>query len=467
MTKAVFRRLLPATAQQTFDWHGRRGAIARLSPAWGPGRIVKPAPLENGARAELEVAFGPTALKWIAEHQDVVMGEQFVDEQLEGPFKRWRHTHRFLSPERAAVDASRPTVPEGQCLLEDAIAYTLPMGFLGAQVAGGAIAKDLERLFRFRHDVTEADLRAAQTIGGLANAGQPMTIGITGSNGLVGRALSSYLDAQGHTVVPIARDKRRQSDTWCAFDVTDALNGADAVVHLAGESLMGRWDDDKRRKIMDSREKGTQSLIDDLSALPSPPQTFVCASAVGIFGNRGDAVLSEASEPGEGFLADVVRAWEGATTRAQDNGWRVVNLRLGVVFSAAGGALPLMALPTQFGAGGPMGSGEQYLPAIALDDVLDITLRAISDARMEGVVNVTAPEVMRQKDVAKVLGAVLRRPAFMPAPKFALRAAVGASAEEMLFASQRVVPERLMTLGHSFRCSSVEDIVRHALGRHQ
>lgn len=466
MTESTFRRVLPATAAETFDWHARKGAIRRLSPAWGPGRVVKPAPLENGARAELEVAFGPAAIKWIAEHQDVVEGEQFVDEQLQGPFKRWRHTHRFLSPEKAGLDADRPPVPQNQCLLEDAIDYAVPLGFLGESVAGGSIARDLERLFRYRHDITEADLRAAREIGSLAPQKRPLTIGITGSNGLVGGALSMYLDALGHTVIPISRAKDRGEETWSAFDVPAALEGADAVVHLAGESLMGRWDDRKRAKIMDSRAKGTASLIADLKQLDSPPSTFVCASAVGFFGDRGDEELTEESAPGEGFLADVVRAWERAADPAREEGWRVVHLRFGVIFSADGGALPLMALPTQFGAGGPLGSGQQFLPAVALDDVLDVTLRSFCDARSTGVINVAAPEVLQQKDVAKVLGKVLHRPSFMPAPKFALRAAVGESAEEMLFASQRVRPKRLDELGHQFRCSTVEEIIRHALGRY-
>lgn len=466
MTKATFQRILPATADDTFAWHARKGAIRRLSPAWGPGRVVKPAPLENGARAELEVAFGPTALKWIAEHQDVVVGEQFVDEQLEGPFKRWRHTHRFLSPENAATDAERPAVPVDHCLLEDAIDYAVPLGFLGESVAGGSIARDLERLFRYRHDITEADLRAARDIGALAPQKRPLTVGVTGSNGLVGGALSTYLDALGHTVIPISRAKERGGETWSAFDVPDALNGADAVVHLAGESLMGRWDDRKRAKIMDSRVKGTEALIADLQRLDAPPQTFVCASAVGFYGDRADEELTEESAPGEGFLADVVRAWEAAADGAREAGWRVAHLRFGVIFSADGGALPLMALPTQFGAGGPLGSGKQYLPAVALDDVLDIALRSLCDVRADGIINVAAPEVLRQKDVAKVLGKVLHRPSFMPAPKFALRAAVGESAEEMLFASQHVRPQRLEELEHRFRCTTVEDIVRHALGRY-
>ena len=459
MTTFKLRRPLRSSPAQTFAWHGRRGAISRLSPAWGPGRVIEPAPLENGAIAKLSVSIGPASVDWIAEHQDVIEGEQFVDVQRQGPFKRWRHTHRFLAVEGDAG------VDDGiQCILEDDIDYAVPLGFLGAQVAGRSIAKDLERLFHWRHDVTDGDLRARVDLTDALGGGKALTIGVTGASGLVGSALAAYLDAQGHTVVRIERARPEPGATWSRFVGLEALEGADAVVHLAGESLMGRWDEAKRVRIMDSRATATSALIEDLRALRDPPTRFLCASAVGIYGDRADTVLDETAEGGDGFLADVVRAWEDATTAAAQAGWRVVNLRFGVIFDGGGGALPLMALPVRLGAGGPLGKGTQYLAAIALDDVLDIVLRTLVDDRVEGPINVVAPEVERQKDVASILGNVLHRPSFMPAPKFALRVAVGQSADEMLFASQRVQPAKLLALGHTFRMPSVEEMVRHALG---
>ena len=244
-----------------------------------------------------------------------------------------------------------------------------------------------------------------------------------------------------------------------------ALDGVDAVVHLAGENIAsGRWTPERKRKIHESRAKGTRVLAEALAALPHPPRVLVSASAIGIYGDRGDAILDETSAPGDGFLADVCRAWEAATAPLAAAGTRVVHLRFGVVLTPSGGALAQMLPPFRVGLGGPVGSGEQFVSWIGIDDLVGAIHHAIVHDELAGAVNAVAPEPVRNRELAAAIGRALHRPAVVPVPAAVLRLALGEVADELLLSSARVVPLRLAAAGYRFRTPDVDEALAHVLG---
>jgi uncharacterized protein (TIGR01777 family) len=288
---------------------------------------------------------------------------------------------------------------------------------------------------------------------------------------LIGRALCQQLAAAGHQVWKLTRQRTlADSDQGVFFDALtgdlDAakLEGLDAVIHLAGESIaQGRWTAARKQRIRDSRVNGTAALARAIAAAPRKPPVFISASAVGIYGQRGSAVLTEQSEPGAGFLADVGRAWEQAADPARQAGVRVVHPRLGVVLSPAGGALAKMLTPFKLGLGGPLGSGDQYLSWISRADVVGALLHALRSPAVQGPVNVASPTPLTNREFVKTLGRVLRRPTVLPAPGWALRLALGAFADEALLASQRVMPMVLQSTGYVFHDPHLEEALREML----
>nr|WP_217909997.1 TIGR01777 family oxidoreductase [Pseudenhygromyxa sp. WMMC2535] len=459
---------LPVSREALFAWHARPGAFERLSPSWQRVEVVdKRGGIEDGARLHIRLRKGPLGVDWIARHQGYAPPEKFEDESERGPFARWHHVHRFesLAAERSA--------------LVDAIDFALPLDPLSWPIVGGMVQGEVERMFRQRHVRTANDLRRHQQF---AAAG-PQRVALSGASGMVGAALGAFLTTGGHTVLPMVRrakqaqnsaqnpDQNRNQAASIAWSPregsidTAALEGLDAVVHLAGEPVVGRWTPQKREAIMRSRVDGTSLLCEALAKLDHKPKVLVCASAVGFYGDRGDHELDEDSDPGEGFLVEVVRAWEDATRAAEEAGIRVVNLRIGVVLSPQGGALSRLLLPARFGLGGPVGSGRQWQSVIDLDDLLGVVLHAIHDERLRGPVNAVGPQPLRQRDFARQLGALLHRPAVMPLPAAIVRAIFGQLGDEVLLASQRVLPRRLEAAGFHWDFPSLEDSLRHQLGR--
>jgi hypothetical protein len=294
-----------------------------------------------------------------------------------------------------------------------------------------------------------------------------MNVLVTGSSGLIGSALCSALTRDGHTVRPLLRT-RQPARFWnpdAGKLAPDVLEGNEAVVHLAGENIAGRWTAEKKLRIHDSRLKGTRLLCEAIATLPTPPRVLVCASAIGYYGNRSDEVLREDSKPGSDFLAHVCCEWEAATKPAADAGIRVVNLRFGVVLSGRGGALAKMLTPFRLGAGGIIGDGRQYWSWVALDDAVAAIQFALTNETLNGPVNVVAPNPATNREFTKTLGRVLRRPTLLPMPGFAARLAFGEMADALLLASQRVEPAKLRAAGFQFRFPQLESALRHTLGR--
>jgi uncharacterized protein (TIGR01777 family) len=294
-------------------------------------------------------------------------------------------------------------------------------------------------------------------------------VAVTGASGLVGSALVAALEDRGRRVVRLVRrnpdgdGEIRWDPAAGVLDPAD-LEGIGAVVHLAGENIAsGPWTRERKRRIHDSRVDGTRLVAGAMAAMAEPPQTFVCASAVGYYGDRGDRVLEEDAEPGEGFLAEVCRGWEAAADPARERGVRVVHPRIGVVLSADGGALAKMLLPFKLGLGGVLGSGKQYMSWIDLDDLVAVILHAMDDGDLDGAVNAVAPEPVTNREFTRTLGRVLHRPTILPAPAFALRLLLGEMAEELFLASTRAVPARLRRHGFTFRHPQLEGALRHRL----
>jgi uncharacterized protein (TIGR01777 family) len=291
-----------------------------------------------------------------------------------------------------------------------------------------------------------------------------MKILISGSSGLVGSALVSFLQAQGHQIFKLVRTRANLKVDEIGWDLergvinADLLEELDAVVHLAGENIAeGRWTEEKKKRIRDSRVKGTSLLSHALAQLRHPPQTFICASAIGYYGNRGAEILTEKSVKGIGFLADVCQEWEAATVSAANKGIRVANLRFGVVLSDKGGVLVKMRTPFEWGLGGKIGTGEQYMSWIVLEDLINVIQLVLQKSDLKGPINVVSPHPVTNAEFTKELGQVLHRPTFMQMPAFMARLAFGEMADELLLASERVAPEVLMQAGFKFNYPQLKD----------
>jgi uncharacterized protein (TIGR01777 family) len=299
-----------------------------------------------------------------------------------------------------------------------------------------------------------------------------MRVAITGSTGLVGSGVVNYLSSGGHEVVRLVRRLPAPGENaavrWdpVTREIDAAgLEGVDAAIHLAGENVgSGRWTAARKAAIRDSRVNGTRFLCDSLARLARPPKALVCASAIGIYGDRGEETLTEASPTGKGFLAEVCREWEAASAPAAKKGIRVVALRIGMVLSSKGGALSRMLPLFRSGFGGVLGSGRQYVSWIALDEIPLALLHALHCGDLRGPVNAVAPRPVTNREFTEALGKALSRPTPLPVPAFALRLAVGAElADALLLASARVVPRRLEETGYPFRYPDLPAALRHAL----
>jgi uncharacterized protein len=296
-----------------------------------------------------------------------------------------------------------------------------------------------------------------------------MKVLISGATGLIGSSLAQELKSGGHHVTSLTRSPTGENNiSWDpdAGTVDGSLEGTDAVVHLAGESIAeGRWTVSKKRRIMDSRKKGTRLLAETIAGLTTPPRVMVSASAVGYYGDRADEVLREDSRPGSDFLAEVCKAWGAAADPAREAGIRVVHTRFGIVLSLEGGALGTMLPIFKLGGGGRIGRGRQWWSWVAIDDVVGTIHHALENDSVEGPVNVGSLNPMTNAEYTRVLGKVLNRPTVLPVPAPAIRLALGGIADALLLASQRMDPAKLKETGYRFRHPELEGALRHLLER--
>jgi uncharacterized protein (TIGR01777 family) len=296
-----------------------------------------------------------------------------------------------------------------------------------------------------------------------------MKIAIAGASGLVGTALIPALEAQGHQVTRLVRGAPRAGEIeWHPNkdEVSAAsLEGFDIIINLAGENIAaGRWSDEQKRKIRDSRISGTHLLSEAIVKMQRKPRAFICASATGIYGDRDDEVLDEQSDSGGGFLAGVCREWEMACEPAVKAGVRVVNLRFGPILAREGGMLSKLLTPFKMGMGGKVGSGRQFISWVSLEDSVNAILLAINDESVRGPLNIVSPNPVTNEEFTKTLGHVLSRPTALSMPAFAARLAFGEMADEMLLTSQRVMPKKLNAAGFQFKYPELESAFRTYIG---
>ncbi len=295
-----------------------------------------------------------------------------------------------------------------------------------------------------------------------------MRILISGATGLVGSALVESLHSKGHTIRCLQRNKKPGSTSiWKTDDLFPSLDSNepfDTVIHLAGENVAdGRWSNSRKRRIMSSRVDGTRELVEYLSTLPQPPKTFISASAIGYYGDRGNELLTEQSGQGFGFLKDVCKCWEAEAKKASQSGARVVLLRFGMVLSPKGGALAKMLPPFKAGVGGTIGKGKQFMSWISIRDLVEIVDFAINTESINGPVNVVSPTPLTNKEFTQTLADVLKKPARLPVPPFALRLLFGEMANEMLLSSSRVIPEKLLKSGYTFRDKDLKNTLEYCV----
>ena len=453
-----FRRSLnvPVSVETLFAWHERPGAFERLSPPWDQAKVVEhTGGIRDGARVVLDVPVGPVHTEWVIEHRDYQHNRQFRDILLKGPFARFDHTHSFFAG--SATTSS----------LEDHIEYELPLGAAGALAGGWYAGATLDQVFRYRHALLLGDLvRHAQ----FADRG-PMRIAVTGASGFIGSQLCAFLSTGGHTVLRVGRGAFNPGVVdvpWDpAKDTIDAklLEGVDAVIHLTGANIAERWTDEHRKAIRDSRVQGTTLIAKTIAALERKPRVLLSASAIGIYGDRGDEVLDETSPPGTGFLCDVAREWEASTQAAESAGIRVVHMRTGIVQGAAGGALGKQLPIFRAGIGGPIAGGHDWVSPIALDDEIGAMHFCLMRDDVRGPVNLVCPNPITNADYTKALGDAVHRPAVLPIPAFGLHLLFGTDmSESTILASTRVLPRVLQRAGFEFRHPTIQDILTFELG---
>lgn len=456
MPEFRYEQRLPFPIADVFAWHMRPRALERLMPPWENARVAdRSGGIEDGGRVHVRIRRGPVTMDWRLRHTAFESGKRFRDEQESGPFASWAHNHEFEPAD------------DGGTVLRDSIEWEPPLGSAASLFAGPIVERELERLFAFRGRRLTHDLGRHH-----AYKGRSLVVAVTGASGFVGRALCDFLATGGHTVLPVVRRKADPSKGELHWDPMEGridgerMEGADAVVHLAGESLSGgRWTPAKKKAIWKSRVAGTRVLVKALNALRDPPRVLVSASAIGVYGNRGAGRIDETSKPGKGFLPDLCQVWEAEANKANRAGIRVVNLRAGLVLSPAGGALGTMLLPFKLGIGGRLGSGRQYVSWIDHDDFVALIFHALVTPDVRGPVNATAPHPVPNATFATVLGRVLKRPTVLPMPSLAVKGLFGEMGTTLLLQGARVLPEVARRTDFPFAFEGLEESLAHQLGQ--
>ena len=459
MKNTLFKKRceIDAPVEDVFKWHARPGAIQRLSPPWDPLEIIsRTGGINAGAEVKMKLNAGPIPIKWHARHVEYQENILFKDIQVKGPFSKWIHTHRFKNSATA------------KCILEDSIEYALPLHPFGTAVMGTFVEKKLKQIFTYRHNTTIADIAAHQS----RKQQGPLKILISGASGLLGSTLIPFLRTGGHTVLQLVRRppiKENGEIRWdpansrLDIDDTDAI---DAVIHLSGENIgEGHWSPEKKKRIIDSRVQSTRLIAETISKMKNPPKVFLCASAIGFYGDRGNVPVDESDTVGNDFISDVCRIWEESTEAAVAAGIRTAFLRIGIVLSPQGGALGKLLLPFTLGIGGKISTGRQYMSWISIDDTIGAIYHALFDKNISGPVNLVSPNPATNHEFTKALAKVLSRPAYFTVPKFAIETVFGEMGRETILSSTRVKPSVLSETGYSFRHPDLEGALRHLLGK--
>jgi hypothetical protein len=463
LPKFVYQAEHDATKEEIWNWYNSPGAFRRIMPEWEGIIPMNAGALENDDETIFKVGIGPIRQTWVAKHHSVIPGETFADRMMRGPFGAWNHVHRFDS------------TGAGKTTIYDDVEYKLPLHFLTGWSAGLTVLPRMRQMFKYRSTRVDSDIKQIQ-----ATANQPrQKVLVSGSTGMIGLQLCAFLETAGHDVYRLLRPKTKlPADVnsekvirWndLTGDVLEGdMNGFDSVIHLAGAGIGDkRWSKKRKQLIRDSRVIPTENLSRVLASLDKPPKTLLSGSAIGFYGDRGSEVLDEKSKSGSDFLAEICSEWEEASSQAKDAGIRVVNLRTGIVVSPLGGALSKLLLPAKMGGGGPVGGGKQIQSWISLDDEIFAIHHLMMTESCTGPYNLTSPNPVPQKKFAKILGRVIRRPAFMPLPGFMIRIMFGEMGKKLVLEGQHVEPSRLLESGFEFTYNDLESCLRNCLGRYK
>lgn len=443
---------MPVSAKVLADWHGKPGAFGRVQPPWEKASIVKKAAaIANDLEEHIRINIGPFKKMWIARYHDVIDGEQFCDLQVSGPFAYWDHKHIFK-----AID-------EGKSELVDEVSYKEPLGPPGRFLAGKMIYNKLDRMFRYRHAITSQDLERYHK-----RKIPSKKILVAGGTGFIGSALVPLLQTLGHEVKVLTRKPTCASHVAWDPALTkidlNSLEWADVVINLAGYNIATPWTKKAKKKITDSRLQSSQTLVDAMLSLKEAPKVFISASGSSIYPLYDGREYDESGPAGEGFLPDLARRWEAVSEPLVKVGIRTLKLRIGLVLSPAGGALQKMLPAFSLGLGGPFGTGSQHMSWITLDDLLDVIVSGIENEALEGAVNAVSPQPITNKEFCQTLAKVLKRPCFLKVPEFLLRRIPGGMGQELFLASNRVIPAKLLALGHKYRYTDLEQALRYLMG---
>jgi hypothetical protein len=454
-----------ADIDTTFAWFEHEGSFRRLMPPWEVAQEVRADDsLEVGSQRVFKFP-APGApfinLTWVAEHTGYDKPNYFADTMVKGPFWKWDHDH-YLKEEN------------GVTTVVDDVTYSVPFGPLGMlvdKVLGGSLVTGrISSMFKAREFRLKRDLDNHAKFLDMPRK----KILVVGSSGLIGTQLVAFLDTGNHEVWRLVRrvaDSNKNEISWNPDKGeinAKELEGFDVVIHLGGVGIGDkRWSKKRKAAIRDSRVNSTELLSKTLASLENKPDLFMMASAIGYYGNRGDEELDESSTSGEDgyFLTDVCKAWENSANPAKNAGIRTVHMRTGIVISAVGGALGKMLLPAKMGGGGPIGSGKQWMSWISMDDQIYSMYHLMMSEGVSGEYNLTAPNPVRQKQFAKDLGRVLRRPAFAPLPGFMMKIMFGEMGARLTLDSQRVLPKNLQDSGYEFIHTDLQSALSDSLGK--
>lgn len=443
---------IETTAEKSFAWHERPGALMRLTPPWQKMEVETSGHgIAVGTRVKMRNRFFGFSVTLEAEHIDYQKGRLFQDTLIKSPFSSWVHTHLF-----SETDGDRS-------VLTDRIRFRLPWYF--PWFVKKMIFKELKRIFRHRHDIFMADIRRHN------QAEKPLTILISGASGLLGSALIPFFTTGGHRVFPLVRrepDYEKNERYWNPETGEIDLSGIgpiDVVINLNGAPIAEkRWTVERRKVILESRIRTTAFLAETIAALPEKPELFISASAIGYYGDCGQREINESEGPGDLFIADVCRRWEEAAQKASAVGIRTVLGRIGVVLTADGGALEQMLPAFSKGVGARLGNGRQMMSWVSLEDTIGAIWHIIMNRSVTGPVNIVSPEPVSNKVFTKILGKVLKRPSFFVLPAFMVRMLWGEMGEEVLLSSANVDPGKLRRSGYEFCHTDLETALRAEMG---
>ncbi len=450
-----YSSVFPCTPQELYTWHSREGALERLIPPWEDTSVIdRQGGIAPGGTAKLKLHAGPIPYTWFARHVVDEPGKVFKDIQIQGPFSLWEHTHLFYEH------------PDG-CTLEDRIEFKLPAHSLLPDFAPAQVKKMLERIFSYRHQTLLQDIALHKRC-----SQKPLRILITGGSGVLGQALKPLLTTGGHEVWFLVRrtpepDKNEIYWNPATGEIdTASFPPFDGIIHLAGDNIgKGRWTENKKKRVIASREQGTRLLVKAITEMEPKPKVLLSASAVGFYGDCQDICMMEEDSFGDHFISDVCYLWERAAVPAQEAGIRTVFMRIGVVLSPRGGALQRLLATEPVGFMKSFGDGSQYVSWISVDDMISSMLHALTCDDLEGPVNIAAPHPVTNGELMQVLAKVMRRPLLPAVPAQFLKMLYGQMASEVLLSGCRVSTKKLQQSGFSFRHPDIETGLRSILGK--